>query len=337
VNPIEARAASERATTGSRQLKAAVVIPTRHRAADVELALRFIAEDRPDSTVVVVDASADTDTAGVCSEAASRWPTLDLHYVQAERAGAARQRNQSARYCEGLGVEILHFIDDDTRTLPGYQDAIERRFEQDPELAGVGAIIENQPEVGFRSLKRLFLLWGPRPSSVLRSGRAVMGQYPGQPAPARVEWLSGCAMSYRLAPVVKHRFDDRLTGYSCGNDKDFGFRVSRDERLAIEPLARCLHEQSPSNRLTARRLSFEGTLTVFAWAREQRPYGTSLIAFWWSAFGDVLLRLGFGVIRRDVKSVECAKGTLQAIGRILTGRLVVAKTEGPLDPSGAAS
>jgi GT2 family glycosyltransferase len=301
--------------------KAAVVVCTRNRPADVALALQFIGQDRADSTVIVVDASAEMTTAEACELASRRFPSLDLHYVKADRPGLARQRNQSAGYCRDLGIDIVHFIDDDTRILPGYQDAIEDRFRTDPGLSGVGAVIENQPAVGFKGLKRTFGLWGPRPSSVLRSGRAVLGQYPTGPEPERVEWLSGCSMSYRIEAITQHRFDDRLTGYSKGEDKDFGFRVSRSGRLAVEPKARCLHEQSPHDRMAARRAAFDGTLIVFSWAREQRRNGISVIAFCWSAIGDAILRFGLGVVRRDPESIESAIGTLQALGRIASGRL----------------
>ncbi|MGH9170253.1 MAG: glycosyltransferase family 2 protein [Acidimicrobiales bacterium] len=298
--------------------KAAVVICTRDRPGELAAALCCVAQDRPGSCVVVYDASAGEATAGLCS--ASELP-LDLHYVRAERPGLARQRNDSALYCRRLGVEIVHFIDDDTRIRPGYQEAIEARLAAEKDLAGVGAVVENQPVPSFKQLKRLFGLWGPVPGSVLKSGRAVMGQYPGGPDGGRLDWLSGCAMSYRLDVVLRHRFDDRLEGYSKAEDKDFGFRVSRSGRLAVETRARCVHDLSPANRWGSRRHAYEATVIVAAWAAEQAGNGISRLAFAWSAAGDACLRVGLGLARRDKAELSRALGTVQALGRIAIGRL----------------
>ena len=109
----------------------------------------------------------------------------------------------------------MHFIDDDTEVSPGYFEAIERRFRQDPTVMGIGGIIINQPQVNYLAVKSFFLLWSRRRSSVLKSGRNVMGQYPGTHANDPVDWLSGCSMSYRITAFDEVAFDGRLDSYSC--------------------------------------------------------------------------------------------------------------------------
>jgi GT2 family glycosyltransferase len=133
----------------------------------------------------------------------------------------------------------------------------------------------------------VFLLWSRTPGRVLRSGRNVVGHRDAPPWPRDVEWLSGCAMSYRLRHLDGQRFDDRLVGYSWGEDLDFSWRLGRRHPLPVARDARLHHLQSPVNRLARRRLTRLRTQLLHAWVREQD--GLSVAAFWWSVAGEVLL------------------------------------------------
>jgi GT2 family glycosyltransferase len=297
-----------------------VVICTRHRAGELATAITAVANDRPSATVVVVDASEDGATKEVCENLDLSHPGLRLHYLGASRPGLARQRNEGIEFCRRLGAEVVHFIDDDTEVLPGYFEALESRLRENPHLGGVGAVIDNQPEVHHRWLRMIFLLWGPRPNSVLRSGRPVLGQFPNGRHDARVDWLSGCAMSYRVSVFAENEFDNRLSGYSHGEDYDFGFRVSRGHPLAVEPESHCLHHRSARNRVDTRRLAYVGTVSGYVWAREQRRSGISVLAYWWSVFGELLLHSSYGLWKRDRSELLRCRGVVGGVRAILAGR-----------------
>ncbi len=303
---------------------AAVVICTMNRARQVTDAFKAASRDTGEFTLIVVDASADSETEKVVERFQELRPAVDVHYVRADVPGLAKQRNQAAAVCQSLGVKIMHYIDDDTEVLPGYFRSIEARFANDPDLAGVGGIIENSPKVPIRVLKLVFLLCGPY-GSVLRSGRATSAQYPGaQYAKSDLQarspkWLHGCAMSYRTDIVLRYRFDDRLKGYSNGEDIDFGFRVSRNHRLAAEPSARCLHRVSQGG-LSREAFAYSQAVVIYSWVREHRSDGMSLVAFWWSVLGDLLLHAVDGVVVPRRGGLQYAKGMLRGMATIAMGR-----------------
>ena len=300
--------------------RAAVVICTRNRASDVSTACEAVFRDQTVRTLIIVDASTNDDTQSLVARFSSREPSVDIHYKRARRPGLTKQRNEAAEFCHDLGVEVIHFIDDDTEVFPGYFTALEARFLANPALAGLGAVVENQPRIPIRWLKRLFLLWGPRHGSILRSGRVVMGQYPNATRDGCApDWIHGCAMSYRTDIVLKYRFDEELEGYSLGEDQDFGFRVSRHYSLGVEPSARCVHRVT-RNGLSPETYAYLNTVVLYAWVRQHRRDGMSLAAFWWSAVGDLLLHSIDGVLVPRRGGGRKAKGMIRGFLVITKGQ-----------------
>ncbi len=268
----------------------------------------------PSIPILVIDASTTEATRYVC-EGIARRPesSLNLIYRRASQPGLTHQRNEAVGICRELGAKLVHFIDDDTEVLAGYFDAVERRFHQDPTVMGVGGIIINQPLVKYLTIKSFFLMGSRRPASVLRSGRPVLGQYPGARATARVEWLSGCSMSFRITAFDDQMFDSRLQGYSLGEDYDFGFRLSRKHRLAIEPMATCIHHLTPTARSSMRTHARQRTKATHDWVCEHSAFGLSRTAFWWSTFGDFLLHAVNGTLRANVVSLREAQGVIDGV------------------------
>jgi GT2 family glycosyltransferase len=251
------------------------------------------------ATIVVVDASDGDETENLCREMGRT--SLDILYCRAKSPSSARQRNEGADICRELGVEVIHFFDDDTDVKPGYLDAIERRFRMDIRIDGVGGINESLKLPRKSFFTSMFFLNGHGRSRVLRSGRNIDGQTEDVKNVEDVDWLSGCAMSYRAKVFERHRFDDRLNGWSWGEDFDFGFRVSRTGHLVVEPEARCNHHMSPLNRYSQERLGRESTILMYCWVKEQRSNGMSLTLFWWSVIGELSMRIvrGAKASRRD--------------------------------------
>jgi GT2 family glycosyltransferase len=288
-----------------------VVICTKQRPDEVAMSCDAIHRASPDAPILVFDASTNQATRNVCEDLVRRFDhSLTLLYRRASRPGLARQRNEAIRICRDMGVQVVHFIDDDTEVHAGYFQAIDARFQEEPDVMGVGGIIVNQPIVHYVWLKALFLLSSHKHGTVLRSGRNISGQYPGTSATERVQWLCGCSMSFRMAIFDELAFDEELTGYSMGEDYDFTFRVSRKHQLAVEPAAECVHHFTPTMRGSPRTRARMRTEATHRWVSRHPAVGMSLAAFWWSALGDFLLNLGYGITHLKREYVHEALGVI---------------------------
>jgi GT2 family glycosyltransferase len=288
-----------------------VVICTKQRPNEVAMSCAAVHRASPDTPILVFDASTSDATREVCENLVrSADQSLTLLYRRAGRPGLARQRNEAIGICRHMGVQIVHFIDDDTEVCPGYFDAIDARFQNEPDVIAVGGIVVNQPAVHYVWLKALFLLASGKRGTVLRSGRNMMGQYPGTSATEPVNWLCGCSMSFRTAVFDEFAFDDEMTGYSIGEDYDFTFRVSRKHRIAIEPAAECVHHFTPTMRGSRRGHARMRTEATHRWVSRHRTLGMSLAAFWWSALGDFLLTLGYGITHLKREYLREALGVI---------------------------
>jgi GT2 family glycosyltransferase len=299
----------------------AVVICTKDRPSEIEMSCAAADRASPNIPILVVDASTTDATRDVCKRfVRQNAPSSTVSYRRANQPGLARQRNEAIGICRELGVQVVHFIDDDTEVSKGYFDAIEHRFRTDPAVMGVGGVILNQPTVKYVALKSFFLLGSHRRGSVLRSGRNILDQYPGTSATDRVEWLNGCSMSFRMTVFDEAMFDDGLKGYSMGEDYDFSFRVNCKHKLAVEPKATCVHHLTPTMRGSARTHARQVTEATHRWVHAHKDLGMSPLAFWWSAFGDFLLRVGHGVVCRDRKSLHAAIGVIDGVTAIILRR-----------------
>jgi GT2 family glycosyltransferase len=298
-----------------------VVICTRNRPDDLAKALAAVDAVAPGIAVLVADSS---DGAQLV-EVRDLVEAHDGATLLTCTPGLARQRNQALDWLDEHRPETayVHFIDDDTEVLPGYVDAITEVFANRPEVAGVGGVVLNQPRPRHVSTKRLFCLYGATPGQVLPSGRVTIGHYEGDEASYPV-WLPGCAMSYRTAFIAGRRFDDRLEGYSLGEDMYFSFALSHDHPLAIAPEARVLHHFSAQNRLSRTRLAPVKIELLHRFVRENRRHGMRLRAFWLAVVGDMVLKLADGVLRRDGDSVAeagaIARGAWQTLRHPMPAR-----------------
>lgn len=277
-----------------------VVICTRNRPDDLAKALTAVDAVAPGIEVLVADSSDEAHVGHVREIVAARAAVTLLPCTP----GLARQRNQALEWLitHRPGAEYVHFIDDDTELLPGYVDVVIDTFGSRPELAGVGGVVINQLRPRHVGAKRVFYLYGRTPGQVLPSGRSTIGHYEGDEATHPV-WLPGCAMSYRTEYIQGRRFDDRLEGYSLGEDLYFSYALSHDHPLAIAPDARVIHHTSAANRLSRTRLAPVKIALLHRFVRENRAHGLRTSAFWWSVLGDALLKFIDGIARRDRDSV----------------------------------
>lgn len=288
-------------------MRDALVICTRHRPDDLRLCLETIAAltVRPD-TVLIVDSSDDDRTRLIADEFGHAYIHTD--------PGLTRQRNIAVRTLPEQ-TEIVHFVDDDTLITPSYIEAIRREF-ADEAVGGVGGVMSNAPEPRPSLSARFFLLDSRRPGAVLSSGRNILAT--GIAEACDVQWLSGCAMSFRRRVLATEPFDEELGGYCMGEDVEYSLRVGRRWRLRVTPAAVLEHRTSPVNRMSPVRYS---AAEMVARYRRVRRYGRRIdIAwFWWSAVGDLVIGAGGAVLRLQRSRLPRAAGVAMGCYYVLRG------------------
>ena len=270
-----------RESTKPRLVGHEVVICTRNRPNELASALRAIARSTHTLDVLVVD-STDGPDARLAVEAASTrelgtWRVRYLHTTP----GLTHQRNCGL---DASTARIVHFIDDDADVHPSYFANIASVFDSyGNEVVGVGGL---QSGVPVRRPRRWRLLMQVEALPGQLSRSAVNNMWTAPAAhPVEVDWLSGCAMSFRREPASMVRFSDLLTGYSLGEDVDFCIRISEFGKLLINPLAVVDHNFSPIDRYDISRNVRETILhrhrIVSAY-----PNRFSLRSFWLSVATD---------------------------------------------------
>jgi GT2 family glycosyltransferase len=262
-----------------------LIICTRNRPGDLARCLASVlAQTRVPIRTTVVDSSDDDATTLVVEKASAHWPLgRDLAYLPA-RPGLVHQRVIGLH---GTIEPIVHFVDDDTVLEPGYIEAIVATFERDTALAigGVGGFITNQPPHRFRPIDERLGLDSAREGVVLPSGRNVR-VYTEPKHDLDVDWLPGCAMSYRRAVLELEPPDERVGPHRNGEDVQLSYRIRQRRRLVITPRARIAHHESNDGRRDVDELTT--VELVSRWERVRA--GTGALdphAFWVSAVGQL--------------------------------------------------
>ena len=115
--------------------RAAIVIPSYGRPDLLRRTLHSLVEaEWPASFtgVWVVENGPQTGLEALCREFAARLP---LHYVHEPRLGLSAARNAGARACQG---EVILFLDNDVRVVPGALRAYAQAFADHPEAGAFG-------------------------------------------------------------------------------------------------------------------------------------------------------------------------------------------------------
>jgi GT2 family glycosyltransferase len=276
-------------------VRSEIVLCTRNRAADVERLLADLPRQTVKPPILFVDSSDAARTEELVARFGASGLWSAVRYLRAE-AGLTKQRAAGVA-AVGAECDVVHFIDDDVLLDPEYFRGIETVFERDPEAVGVGGWITNEPMHRPRWSGRMFLLDSTAQGRVLRSGvNTFVYRAAGD---LRVDWLSGASMSYRRSVFETVQFDTAMIGYSLGEDVDFSYQAGRCGHLWVTPHARLVHLTSAANRWDPRRFTCEDVLRRHAFVMRNRGAGLSLVAFWWSVFGDGLLTSAKTVLYPD--------------------------------------
>jgi GT2 family glycosyltransferase len=294
-----------------------LVLCTRNRPGEVRTCLDTVREQsRVPGRVIVVDSSDDEETARVVADLTTRWPAGSVVEHLRTEPGLTRQR---AAGIDASAEDIVHFVDDDTVLDPGYVAAIVEEFEADRDgaLGGVGGFVTDQPPHEFRVVDGWLGLDGAAEGVVLPSGRNVrVYTEPREPMP--VDWLPGCAMSYRRVVFATERPNLGVGRDRNGEDVELSYRVRQRWQLVVTPRARIEHHESPRGRRSREQLVRVELLSRY----ERVRAGTGRLsrrAFWISAFGQLFWYGAKGLVTRSGERIAIARET--AAGIVAIARL----------------
>jgi glycosyltransferase involved in cell wall biosynthesis len=207
------------------------------------------------------------------------------YFNKASDRGLTKSRNLGIRESGG---DVVLFLDDDVVLDEGYLAAISEVYRERPRVGGVGGrLLSGRLSWPKRLFLRLFLLDGPDEGKVLANGIGVLVRNIG--GVKRVDWLSGCNMSFRRGVFEHVMFDESFGGNGWGDDRDFSFRVSRRFEVVATPAAVLHHLEEPSGRQG--RFEFgqvEITYMYRFFAKHMPRHVVNLAALSWSFLGITL-------------------------------------------------
>jgi glycosyltransferase involved in cell wall biosynthesis len=231
-------------------LPAAIVIPTRDRAAALRRTLESLARQSAQPTEVsIVDASVDGSTRSLCVEEGIPSLRSALSWHSAHLVGAASQRNQGIQSC---CQPVIGFMDDDILFEPDCFGRLWHALHSDSRIGGVNAMITNQRYQPPGRISRIvFRLLDDCPESSY-AGRVLgpaVNLLPEDredlPEVVPVEWLNtGCTL-YRREALPDPPFPDHFKGYSLMEDLTLSLTVGRCWKLANARTARIYHDSQP--------------------------------------------------------------------------------------------
>jgi GT2 family glycosyltransferase len=314
-----------------------LVVCTLDRPAAVRaLLVALAAQTHPAGEVLVVDASADGDTAEVVADVAPGWPGHLRHVaVTGDQRGLTRQRNVGIEVATG---DLVAFLDDDTVPAPSYLREVHACFERHPDAVGVGGAIDEggwvrhqgaPPRPGwYRSgawerpeglrwrLRRRLGLAGDRPAGWIPPGGhgRPVAFLPPDGEDHEVELVMGGASAWRRRVFDQHRFDPGFAGYGLYEDLDLCLTVGADGPLYLATAARLEHHHAPESRPDHDRY---GRMVVtngwYVWRRRwPRPRRVDRVRWWATTFVLAACRAAGGRAGRQE-----AWGRLQAMAATL--------------------
>jgi GT2 family glycosyltransferase len=304
-----------------------LIICTRNRPYDLARCLESVrAQSVVPTCTTVVDSSDDDASKHLVDEFASRWPGgRRLVYLRSE-PGLVHQRIVGLR---ATYEPIVHYVDDDTILETCYTQGILTTFASygTRDVGGVGGFVTDQPEHRYRPIDEWLGLDSWREGVVLPSGRNV-SVYTEPAGDIDVDWLPGCAMSYRRAALEAVPPDERVGRDRNGEDVELSYRVRQQWRLLITPRARLAHIVSDAGRPSVEKLTT--TELVSRWERVRA--GTGLLderAFWRSAFGQLTWYGVKSVVTLSPRRWGIARATWKGIQEIRVLRATAAPAATP--------
>ncbi len=266
----------------------AVAICTKDRIASLCKTIESVWEQShlPQELIVIDDGTMPDevweDIAFGCQDRGIVWK-----YEKKDLPGLTRSRNWAAEIAES---DVILYLDDDVTCDTNALAEIVRLF-ADPNVGGVTANVL-EPKLDTPGGRR-YAQW----CKWARWWQLQPTTQPSAPKPAvlndkdvavRAQWMSGAAMTYRRELVLAHRFDESLSEYALGEDREFGYRLTPHTWLLEARRAEIIHRRESSGRANPRRLGYmtsfnylyilNKTCSLRGWRRAEPYYSLMVLA-----------------------------------------------------------
>lgn len=215
--------------------KIAVIVATKNRRDDLSRLLEsLMRQSRKPDQIIIVD--------GGDEKIDDLWrdkTSIRIDYIKVAPPSLPAQRNAGINAMD-KGINIAAFLDDDITLEEDSLKNIMLFWAEAPEDAAGAAfnnIEENIKRAGM--LEKLFYVNNNTAGEVLRSG------FQTRPFPLKgdteVQWLIGCAMTYRTSVFKERMFDENYKGYAPCEDVDFSYGLSMKYKLFVVENAKVRH------------------------------------------------------------------------------------------------
>lgn len=277
-------------------MRITAIIPTLNRPKPLEELLRSIlANTRVPEETIVVDQSDSEDTAALVREIGPAFEAVgaSLEYYWRRQKSLTAARNHGVAQARG---DLISFFDDDLILSREYFEAVESIFVANPEVKGVQGFIVNDSKRGrVSNLARKFFF----ADHVGKEFRIIPSFHAQVMDPDLVrrmrvvhsDFLNGVS-TYRRDVFERFSFDEKLTKYSLGEDRDFSYRVGKEYpgSLVVAGNAEVIHMHSGEGRLASRDYLFmQAAHSLYLFSKNIRPTVANKSAFWWHWVGRALV------------------------------------------------
>ena len=306
-------------------IKISVIIATRNRADALEqISLPSLAkQDFKDFEVIIWDASDDDKSKIVVENFIQSHPGIIVRYFKAPRVGLASQRNDAVKVARG---DIIFYIDDDSEVSSDGLSALNETF-KDKDVCGVGLglkqIDQSNKTLSFR--KKIYIFYHiifrlPHESKkrkVMLSGWPTWNYY--NQNPGKVDWLSGCSMSFRKEIFNKFHFEEKLQkfgGYALAEDVQFSHSLVRNKmKLIISEKGYVIHHEAKGGRLENERVTAAFIYNHFiVWKTAVFPYNKlSIFVYFWSLIGEIAKEVVSGIHHKNKTKIKGILMGLKAV------------------------
>ncbi|MEM4143008.1 MAG: glycosyltransferase [Candidatus Bathyarchaeia archaeon] len=277
-------------------MKVSIVIPTRNRTTSLRRLLLSILEQIVlPSEVIVIDDSDDMKTKILVEQLYGYFleKGIELKHIipDGNARSISRARNLGAKEATG---DIVIFLDDDVVIDQKYVQEILELFKARANAIGVQGIIVNTYYSHFwNSVKKIFLYWHVEKDAcrVLPSGKTTFCCSTNYVIPC--EWLFGLNVAYKKEVFKEFSFNEKLIGYSLGEDKEFSYNIHKKYpmHLFLTPLARAYHYPPQSKNISKQRIYITTAYPIGFFYNNIEQTLKNKIIFLWSEIGRIFLNI----------------------------------------------
>jgi len=274
-----------------------IVIPTKNRHEKLEkLLFSILKQTMRVNEIIIVDDSDNLKTKKLVERLQSYFSEAGItirHFMSSKDdvKSISRARNFGAKMAKG---DIVIFLDDDVIINEDYIEKILEVFDMFPNALGVqGTIVNFKYSHLENAIKKVFYYWHAEVGKcrMLPSGKTTCVCFPDKIISC--EWLFGLNVAYRKKIFDEFSFNEKLIGYSLGEDKEFSYKIHKKypNSLFQTPYAKIYHN-APSTKDSDKRLAYIITAypISFFYNNIEQTLKNKLI-FIWSELGRIALRI----------------------------------------------